>query len=119
MIAPSVSFAYSSAPLINAFIEQIVNVLKTSLKAASCCARYASFTRFNTRIPAITPRVKTDKIRVAAAIPRANPVPAEYENPIATLLAADKARRFFGFNLEEREVFRRRIRLAKYNGGAR
>lgn len=98
---------------------QIVNVLKTSFKAASCWARYVSFTRFNTRIPAITPSVKVDRSRLAAAKPKANPIPAEYESPIATLLAAEETRRSLGFSLEERDVFRRRIRLVKYNGGAR
>ena len=78
-----------------------------------------NFTRFIIRIPAITPSVKVDRSRLAAAKPRANPVPAEYENPIATLLAAEETRRSLGFSLKERDVFRRKIRLAKYNGGAR
>ena len=78
-----------------------------------------NFTRFNTTIPAITPSVKADSTRVAAAKPRANPVPAEYDNPIATLLTAEEARRSLEFSLEERDVFRRKIRLAKYNMGAR
>ena len=97
---------------------QIVNVLQTSFKTASCWARYVNFTCFNTRIPTITPSVKIDRSRLAAAIPKANPIPAEYEKPIATLLMADQARRFLGFGLEDRDIFRRRIRLVKYNGGA-
>ena len=78
-----------------------------------------NFTRFNTRIPAMTPSVNVDSSRLAAAKPNANQIPAEYERTIATLLAADNARRFLGFSFEERAIFLRRIRLAKYNGGAR
>ena len=78
-----------------------------------------NFTRFNTRIPAVAPSVKVDRSRIAAARPRANPVAVEYENAIARLLAPDRANRSLAFSLGERDVFRRRIRLAKYTGGAR
>jgi len=119
VIEPPVSFSYSSAYLFSTCMVEIVNVLKTSFEAVTCCARYANFTRFNARIPAITPSVKVDRSRLAAANPKASPVPVEYENPIATLLAAGKASRSLRVSLEERFVFRRRIRLVKYNGGAR
>ena len=88
------------APLFSTFMVQIVNVLKTSLKAATGWARYVNFTRFNTRIPAMTPSVKVDSSRLAAAKPNANQIPAEYEKTIATLLATDKTRRFLGFSFE-------------------
>ena len=79
-----------------------------------------NLTRLSTIIPTTTPSVKTDRSRLAAAKPKTSPVPAKYESPIATLLAADKARKGLGFSFEARDVFfRRRIRLAKYNGGAR
>lgn len=119
MIAAPVSFSYTQAQLFSTFVVQIVNVLKTPFKAAICWAKYVNFTRFNTRIPAMTPSVEIDRSRLAAARPRANPIPVEYENPIATLLATDETKRCLMFSLVERDVFRRRIRLAKYNGGAR
>jgi hypothetical protein len=87
------------APLFSTFMVQIVNVLKTSLKAATGWARYVNLTRFNTRIPAMTPSVKVDSSRLAAAKPNANQIPAEYEKTIATLLATDKTRRFLWFSL--------------------
>jgi hypothetical protein len=67
----------------------------------------------------MAPSAKIDRSRLAAARPRANPTPAEYENPIATLLAAEEARRSLGFNREESGIFRRRIRLVIHSGGAR
>ena len=89
------------------------------MKVATGWLRYVNFTRFNTRIPAMTPSVKVDSSRPAAAKPNANQTPAEYEKAIAKPFVADTARRFLGFSFEERHVFLRRIRLAKYNGGAR
>lgn len=67
----------------------------------------------------MTPRVKIDRSRLAVAKPKTNPVPAAYDNPIAAQLAAEEARKSLALSFDERYAFRRRVRLTKYNGGAR
>jgi membrane-bound lytic murein transglycosylase B len=96
-----------------------VNVLRTPFDLARRWVKYVSLTRVNAEFPAITPSDKIDRSRLAAATPKANPAPAEYENPIATLLMADQARSCLWLSLEDMDALRRRIRMPKYNGGAR